>query len=287
MKKLLFSLCLLAFVAVTSTAFGQDATQYTGEMHTFSVTDNSSSSFTYSWAVYSDVSLSSPATAANFVLSDDDKATATIEWKIAGDYYVKVVESTSNSCSTTRYIYVKVEDASYDLVVTPVDDAGNELSGASLTSCMNGEGQILTYNAPVSVGTNERYFKVKLTNGGTDAWTSGSWKFDYVITANDANTTPTNTFVSAGLADNTITDVTGVSGLTSTVSSDGIGEFIVKVVTNDNPGTSSSYDVSLVFTVSSLKVGTAEVVEASGATGANSATYTLHTYPNTSAISID
>jgi hypothetical protein len=288
MKKLLLSLCMMAVVAITSNAFGQDI-QYPGSAHDFSVTDNSTGGFTYSWGVYSDAGLTS-SVSSGFNLNNQTSAKATIEWTsiTAGTYFVGVTETNPNGCSTSRYVEIEIKAATYDLVVTPVESDGSTLV-TDLDECMSGSGQILSNSASLNTsGTNDRYFKVMLTNDGTNPWTDGNWKFDYTLTGTDGNATPTNTITSVEVV-GTPSEVVGVASVAvssaTTITVSNLGAFVIKVTTEDNPGTSTDYDVNLIFTGSNLKVGTGEITETG--TEVNTQTYILRTYPNTSVIKID
>ena len=288
MKKLLLSLCMLVAFGISSNVFAQDATQYPGSVHKFSIADNTSGGFTYSWGVFSDTGLLT-AVSSGFNLTNGSTTEATIEWTSisAGTYYVAVTETNPSGCSTSRYAEVKIEAATYDLVVTPVDVNGDLVT--DLDNCMIGSGQVLSSSASlVTTGSNVRYFKVLLTNNGTDPWTDGTWKFDYTLTGKDGNSTPNET-ISAVEVVGTPSEVTGISGSAAasatTVAVSKLGSFIVKVTTNDNPGTSTDYDVSLTFSGSNLKVGTGEITETDSK--ANTQTYNLRTFPNTSKITIN
>lgn len=294
MKNLFFSLGILALVAVTSNGFGQatspDDTQSPGSTHQFSISDNSGGGFTYAWGVYSDELLTTAIT-SGFTLTNGTTAKATIEWTTipVGDYYVGVTESNPKGCSTKRYVKIAIATANYDLVVTPVAADGTTVL-TDLDECMEGAGQILdNYKALLRPDT-ERYFKVKLTEDGSTPWTSGTWKFDYILTGLDQQGTPAETITKVEVV-GTPAGVTGVSGTAAatatTVSVSNVGELVLKVTTKANPGMATTYDVNLVLTASNLKVGAAELAEDAAGTGANTQTYILRTYPATTTITIN
>lgn len=289
MKKLFTLLSLFVVIGMSANVMGQDATQYQGEVHSFSVTDNSAGGFSYEWKVYSDAGLTTEVS-SGYTLTNETTAKVTLEWTTIseGTYYVGVAEKNgTNGCATSRYVQVEIAAANYDLIVSAVNAGGEAVT--KLDDCMSGAGQILSNSQTLNTaGVNERYFKLALTNDGTTPWTKGSWSFDYTLTGEDGNSTETVSTVEVVGSPSGVTGVgAGASSDAKTVNVSNVGEFIIKVTTKDNPGNSTDYDVSLPFAVSNLKVGVGAVAEKAGNDGNNSETYTLRTYPTTSTITIE
>ncbi|WP_163710081.1 hypothetical protein [Mangrovibacterium lignilyticum] len=155
MKKLLFSLCMLAFVAVTSTAFGQgDGTfgdpkiEIVNAKRVYSVTANASNSFT--WAVYSwtsgvdftsDTWTATAAPGSAYAMTPTANSTE-IEWLVPGSYVVEVTEANGGSggCTTVRRFGVTIIDL--DLLVVTKDNLGTVLTADASAICNTDEGNI-------------------------------------------------------------------------------------------------------------------------------------------------
>ena len=287
MKKLFFLVSLLVLIGVSGNVMGQDATQYPGETHKFTVTNHPGAN--YVWKIYTTASLSTEISytdVATLATAGTNEVSVTWEKNAVGHYFVGVTE-TIGSCSTKRYSDVLLIAADYDLLVEN-KDASNTIP---LTSCMNGEGRIFSMSAPITALTNDLYFKVTLNNGAS-AYSNGDWKFDYNITVKDQNSTPadkatalnaTVSLVSTGTGMPTINSLSGTDVAVSKQST-----FIVKVVINDNPGTAVTDNIDVVFTASNLRVGPGEILETTSTPlDPNTITYTRTTYPNISTITIN
>ena len=152
MKKLLFSLCLLAFVAITSTSFGQSHTnpkiETVNATKTYSVDEHASS--VYAWSVYdwtpsddftAETWTASPAAPADYTKTDATYSTE-IKWLVPGSYVVEVEESNGASgCSTVRRFGVTVIDLDL-LVVTKYGSTTITGTGGDNELCNTDAGNI-------------------------------------------------------------------------------------------------------------------------------------------------
>jgi|GEM_PF-2058733 hypothetical protein len=236
MKKLFTLLSLFVLIGMSANVFAQTFDQTTTINSTRPYYVNSSdgsaedlpghTGSTYQWSVYdyqSDFLTVSSLTAAagtdySFGAGSDETFKAQITWLAAGNYVVEVVETSSNSCTTTRRFSVQIIEL--DLLVQTYDhETTPNLLDADFTTCNTNSGDIWgTDNAEdlndESLNTMKFTYKVSLytKKAGTasdeimDSFTSASWKF---AVSNASNTKPTTTEANITWAIPTQTGVTG------------------------------------------------------------------------------
>jgi len=226
MKKQLFSL-MMAFalvVGLSVSAFAQfgvgtqDAPQmqFPGASKTFTLTNAIPASGSRAWLVY-DETEGEDADASDCTVLTGTAASFTTQWAstATGTYSIRVTDTNSQGCATTRYFYVTIANFDVDVyactsagVRIPVGDGA--LAGCGQNAAYNafdnelthiGAGTV-TFNDPAPVdgelgdveGTspyNRRYVRVDISSTGAnqidlstiDYW----WQFDFTVTG-DVNT---------------------------------------------------------------------------------------------------
>ena len=297
MKKLITSLCLLVLIGISVNVMGQDATHKLGEQHTFSVTDNTSSTFV--WKIFSDAGFATEVTAglSTFAISGTNtSASFTVTWQpslTAGRYWVRVQETATNGCSTFRNTEVQVDANNYDIIVENKRPTSATDGSLIQVDCMAGAERTFTKTAAIDKKDNILYFNVTL-NDGASPYTRDAWKLSMVLTVKDKNTTPNNfTPTSISLLDASNATLSLGATLSANVAASefsvpkGTGSFFVKVVVPDNFNTTALSNLDINLTTSELKVGAGAAGQATGASGADLYTYTRKSYPNTTNILID
>lgn len=274
MKSLLKLLMVFVTVLLYTNTQAQNTgtTPYAGSTHTYTITKGTIATTTLAW----NVTTGSNGTEYNYTTALDGTSVG-IEWLVAGNYVLQVVESRTDvgfACPTTRQISVTVTANAFDVyaelvsapeecatVVSPVVDA-----------------DVLGDNSTDIFGTTTRDIKVKMQGGDI----TKSWSFDYALT--DIAT------------DFKLSDVTAVSitGGTPTgnnvVVAAGTTEvtFSISYSTNKNTvGTNGQDpDFDLVLSVSGAEdqLGTpdSDITD-----GSNKATYSVKAVPATTGITTD
>ncbi|RKD91853.1 hypothetical protein [Mangrovibacterium diazotrophicum] len=206
MKKLLLSLCMLAFVAITSNVFGQSTdsgiTPFVGSTHTYSVTANASA--TFAWTITTDVAGSSAvASTIAEVTAGAGTEEVSITWHnpAAGTtYYVHVTETLSG-CSNHKAIAVSPVNG-FELEIVNVDSSNGDLA-QDAAQCApavvvdsyagSGDGTLTdAQNFVYDYGTVDLYYKITASGINT---TNTGWSPQFTIaTTNTTGATVTATW---------------------------------------------------------------------------------------------
>ncbi|WP_372774054.1 hypothetical protein [Mangrovibacterium sp.] len=254
MKKVLLSLCLLAIVAITSTAFGQSHTdpkiETVNAVKTYTVDSHANS--VYAWSIYSwtpsddftaDAWTKSAADASAYTKTDATNSTE-IKWLTPGSYVVEVVESNGASgCTTIRRFGVTIIDLDL-LVVTKYGATTITGTGNDNEMCNTDEGNIYGEldadnlndgSSTVDPALGTMTFTYEITLFADKAGVSGEelaailptalWKFDLantVVLPTSQNSSATNVAsITWAIEAGSVTD--GVTAANTSFTTEGTG----------------------------------------------------------------
>jgi len=255
MKKLIFLVCLLVGVGISTNVLAQSTgtSPYVGATHTYSAADHAGS--TYAWYVYKGDLSTSPG--AEVDLTDGTSRVASIQWTTAvvgTDYYVKVIETvTATGCTNTKVLRVRPVASAFDVAITADVPCWTAVT-VSLDAA--------TPKEPIYAhGSATIAYTFTPTNN------QGAYKFTYAIPTKTDFTWATPTITGdAG----TLSGASGNGGtFTSTAGGGAVTlTFVVTRtdLTNTTDATGAGADFDSNLTISTVKTGTSFAIsETSGA----------------------
>jgi hypothetical protein len=252
MKKFTINLfAITALIIISTSAMAQGGlTPLVGSTHVYTVTAGSGSN-DLEWTV-------SPAT--GFSLTGDDTDEATITWTTAGTYTLTFTETnTTTSCATVKTATINVAANSFD-VSTASPDA----------FCNTADGQV---NYVGSTATTAISIPVNMVTGISTF--NPNWEITFTLTPNSGTT------ISSVAASSGTLSGTGPYTVTALSSASGTGTFNITMSVSGD--IYSPRDVVLAITsAKELKYNTPDVD-----TNDWTATQTINSIPNTSAITTD
>lgn len=252
MKKLTINLIvIMSLMIIGTTAMAQGGlTPLVGSTHVYTVTPGNGSN-DLEWTV-------TPAT--GFSLSGDDTDEATITWTTAGTYTLTFTETnTTTSCATVKTATINVAANSFDVyTASPAD------------FCNSADGQI---NYVGSTATTAISIPVNMVTGISTF--NPNWEITFTLTPNSGTT------ISAVATTSGTLSGTGPYTVTALQSASGAGTF--NITMNVAGDIYSSREVALTITsAKELKYNTPDVDTTDW-----TATQTINSIPNTSAITTD
>lgn len=262
MKKLFLSFCMMALVALSSTAFGQSTgtAPYPGATHTYSVTSTTGAEYT--WKVYKGTHATDVTTTSVSISGSGNSVQITwLSAQVAADeeYLVEVTEKiTATGCQNTKALPVKIAASNFDLIVAADGDecyssavtvawtGGQETSSVTYT---HGDATIGYTIEAKGVGTSETWtFKPNFTYLDGASNTTG---FSQVVTVKDASSNTVNADATTG--------VYTISGI-QTVS---VSVVVTNGNTYDNTSDVAAQNYTATMTLSNVASGTGSVEKTS------------------------
>lgn len=252
MKKFTINLfVIMVLIVISTSAFAQGGlTPLVGSTHVYSVSPGSGSN-DLQWTV-------SPAT--GFSLTGDESDEATITWTTAGTYTLTFTETnTSTSCATVKTVTINVAANSFDVSTTSPADF-----------CNSADGQI---NYAGSTATTAVSIPVNMVTGISTF--NPDWEITFTLTPSSGTTISTVAATSGTLSG------TGPYNVTAIPSASGAGNF--NITMNISGDIYTPRDVTLAITSAKELTYNTPDVDTTDWT----ATQTINSIPNTSAITTD
>lgn len=252
MKKFTINLfVIMTLIVISTSAFAQGGlTPLVGSTHVYSISPGSGSN-DLKWTV-------SPAT--GFSLTGDDTDEATITWTTAGTYTLTFTETNnSTSCATVKTATINVAANSFDVSTSSPADF-----------CNSADGQV---NFVGSTATTAISIPISMITGISTF--NPNWEITFTLTPNSGTTIST-----VAASSGTLTG-TGPYTVTALPSASGAGTFNITMSVSGD--IYSPRDVALAITsAKELTYNTPDVD-----TNDWTATQTINSIPNTSAITTD
>lgn len=243
---------MLAFVAISSSAFGQSegTKPYPGATHNYSVTENASA--TYSWAVYKKGDLTTDLNGSDATITSSTAYSTDITWAstlTAGDEYIVVVtETLSSGCSNSKALPVIITTSTFDLVATTGGDA-----------CYKDAVQIGWTGGQTATDVTYTHGVATVTYTVTATGVAGTetWSFAPVMTY-DQTGVSTSTVTVSGSVSGSVTAVSGVYTLTGAETAT-VTVVADNVTAYDNTSAADAQDYTATMTLSNVSCGTGSI----------------------------